>query len=102
MNLKTVINEDLESVFYDEDDFAEPAEYAGSEILFIEDEGSSRVEHFPGFHGLSMSIRVRKSEVPNPQMGQIVRIRGQDWRIGNGLRGDAGEWFVYLVRDETT
>ncbi len=102
MNLKQTIADDLENVFYNTDDFAFEATYEGVLVTLLEDGEQARVEHFPGFHSMTMNVRVRKSEVPVPRVGHQVTINDEHWLVGEGMTGDAGEWFLLLVRDEIT
>ncbi len=102
MTFKEIIADDLDAVFYNEDEFAFSAEYKGSPVLLIEDGEQARVEQFPGFHVLTMNVRVRKVDFPQPRINDAILIEGAVWRIGEGMTGDAGEWFLLLVKDEIT
>lgn len=95
---KSTMEADLE-VFYNEDEHAEAADYAGNNILVIET-GGDHLSLVPGFDVPVYTIQFRSSEVLNPKAGDEVDFRGGSYRVGPMIRSQKGEWIVDLLKNE--
>ena len=99
MTFKDMLANDLRSVFYNEDGFAEPATYNGQTILVVEDGGSSRTTNVPGVLVPALSIRIMATDIPNPKPGDQITMRNQTWHISTPPISEGGEWLLELDRE---
>ena len=98
MTLSEQLLSDL-PVFFNTDEFSQTVTYAGSSIDAVvsfnknlDDAGQS-----PMATGL---IRVKASDVANPDYRDAVIISGVTWRVRRIESGDGNTWQLEVYRDE--
>lgn len=102
MTLKVDILTDLDDVFYDTDEFAETVSYtpsagdaAGVTILREEQDPSIMSDAPPDDE---MIIRVKISDVADPQRGDVFTIDDETWYLKANLGINGGEARLSLTR----
>jgi len=104
MTLKADILTDLDDVFYDTGEFAETVSYtpsggeAASVDILREEQDPSIVPDAPP--GDEMIIRVKTSEVSNPQRGDAFVIDTETWYLKANLGINGGETRLSLTRSD--
>ena len=102
MTLKEDILTDLNDVFFDTDEFAETGTYTPSggdavSVNFIPEEmDPSIMSDAPP--GDEMIIRVKTSDVSNPQRGDAFAIDDETWYLKANLGINGGETRLSLTR----
>ncbi len=100
MTLKDRIAADLESVFYNTDEFAVAAEYTPAsgtkrDIRVVADYGDGDEYRGADSYGVRCTMRIRTSEVAQPARSDRVTINGVSWIvIGADPSDDGLEWIV--------
>jgi len=104
MTLKADILTDLDDVFYDTDEFAETATYTPSggaavpvTIIPEEMDPSIMSDAPPGDERI---IRVKTSDVSNPQRGDAFVIDTETWYLKANLGINGGETRLSLTRSD--
>ena len=96
MTFKDQLATDLETVFFNADEFAISANYNGTDILAIEADSFLTSTGIPGVTQPIRSIMVRQADVATVKVGDKVVIDGQTWHVGPGPALDGGVWTVTL------
>lgn len=94
---KDMLTEDLENVFFNNDEFAEAATYAGVTIQVIEAEIGEQNTSLPGFSLPRFSVLVNAADVPQPKSGDQVTFRGVSCVVGPFPRSLGDVWQVDLL-----
>lgn len=72
--------------------------YNGTDIYgHIEDDAFERVEH--SVASVAFYIRIQKTDVAKPAVGEVVIHDGTQYRTGEGAYLSGGDWVVPLIRD---
>jgi hypothetical protein len=96
---KNQADADLGAVFFDEDEFALPIAYNGTDILAIESDLWSQDSGIPGVSVPSRGLYIRQSDVSFPKPGDAVTIGAHTWHVGAGASLDGGLWQITLHRE---
>jgi len=102
MTLKADILTDIDDVFYDIDEFAEVVSYtasgedAASVTIIREEQDPSIMSDAPP--GDEMIIRVKTSEVADPQRGDTFVIDTETWYLKANLGINGGDARLSLTR----
>ena len=99
MTFKEQIATDLETVFFNADEFAISATYNDTDILGIEADSFHTSTGIPGVTQPIRSIMVLQADVANVKVGDKVVIDEQTWHVGPGPALDGGVWTVTLNRE---
>lgn len=99
MAFKDMLAADMDTVFFNPDEFAVPITYNGTEILAIEADGFLMSTGVPGVTLPTRSILVRRSDVPKAKVGDKVIMDEQTWHVGPGPTIDGGVWTLTLNRE---
>ena len=99
MTFKEQIATDLETVFFNADEFAISANYNGTDILVIEADSFLTSTGIPGVTQPTRSIMVLQADGANVKVGDKVVIDEQTWHVGPGPMLDGGVWTVTLNRE---
>lgn len=98
MTFKEQIAADLENIFFNQDEFAESAVYAGVSVPVIETSLAEMNTSVPGFTLPMFSILVSAADVPRPKAGDAVTFRGVSCVVGPYPRSEGGLWQVDLCQ----
>jgi hypothetical protein len=100
MNLKELMIADL-GVFFDGNEFAEPATYNGVDILVIPDigEGDSR-KHFDSRYETAF-FTVKAADVPDPQIGDTLVHKEKEWQMVGVARRGSFRHKLKFITDES-
>ena len=97
MTLKDQIALDA-AVFYNDDEFSEPAVYNGTPIAVVEAETGERVSGEPGFVAPLFAVLVKASDVARPKGGDTVVFRGVTCTAAQHPTAQGEDWRVELER----
>ena len=97
MTFKTQITTDT-PLFFNEDEFAESAIYAGTAITVVEADTGERQTGQPGFITPMFTIYLKASDVARPKAGDAVIFRGMSCRVGPWPISEGGVWKVDLIQ----
>lgn len=80
-NLKDLLNEDVDSVFFDNTEFAETATYNGVAVSVIANVGGllSRNPNVTDHSYENSSFTVRKLDVSKPKSGDVIVYNGKSY-----------------------
>lgn len=99
MTFKDHLADDLDTVFFNADEFAFSITYNGASILAIEADGFLMSTGIPGVTQPTRSIMVRQADVANAKVGDKVVFNEQTWHVGPGPVIDGGVWTLTLNRE---
>ena len=85
-------------VFFNDDEFAESAIYAGTAITVVEADTGERQTGQPGFITPMFTIYLKASDVARPKAGDAVIFRGMSCRVGPWPVSEGGVWKVDLIQ----
>lgn len=82
MSLKDDMERDLESIFLNEDDFAEVRTVAGRKIkcVLYEDSPTAGTDEM-GVAVYRYTLQAKASDIPNVRAGDTLRIDGNIWAV---------------------
>ncbi|MDU2063776.1 MAG: hypothetical protein E6713_02960 [Sporomusaceae bacterium] len=100
MNLRDIKAADIDAVFFDADELAEPAQYNDVDILVIADpgEGTARNKPFDTEKTYEDAVfSVREADVPMPAIGDVVTYKGKDWEFVTLVESSVGRHRIRCV-----
>ncbi len=77
--------------------FGEQVTYNGSDVTAIIEGGNERFRNMTA--SIAFSIRVQQSDVSAPQVGDTVIYSGTQYRTGEGIYPDGGDWVIPIIQD---
>ena len=102
MNLREVVNSDINDVFFDTDEFAEPHNVNGTEMLCIVDTDLNKVrsaqdsEQYDGIVLTMVRLYVKKTDLPKrPVYGKVFRLDEKPYTVVD-CADEAGVWVITL------
>ena len=99
VSLKEQIENDLDSVFFDTDEFARTVTYDGVDIsvIFTHKKDPEKLSDSLREEG---ELRVKVSDVPTPAYRDPVVIDGNTWRMMEIVEGGEYTWKLKIAKDE--
>lgn len=86
MNLKDLMTEDLETVFFDVEGHGEPATYNGIETVVIPFVGEGSSRQMTGDERREVAFfTVMAAIAPNPQIGDILVHKDCEWHLDGAV-----------------
>ena len=99
MGLRDQFDDDILSIFFNADEFAEPIVYNSSVILAIIDYlGNLEISGTDSEQEADLIIK--KESVESPRFGDLVVFDSQNWTVKNVLEGAEDVWKIRVRRDE--
>ena len=95
MSFKIMTQDDMD-IFFNDEEFADPATYNGAGIMVVEDTVSEMATSVPGIILPSVSVLIKASDVAKPKEGDTVVYKGQTWQVAPYFTKDGEIWRVTL------